>query len=313
MAEEPAFQFDGDLVCCNEEEKKEDDKGRQSDAIPSEACDTKKTQCTQSRENVISCNPVAIKQSHDQLVSRSLPSQLSNPNSNRTGLTPILASLSTSNNAAKRMSPLTSALLGGTVTNIGNGITVSLSSTDDERRKQLEMTYLAGFRAAVELTKQQQAGKTITKELKPKLSGISLFDESSKADNISSILSSNRDENVVSCTSVNEEVTPIASKNGVNIRRSASMSGLALPSAASPYLSSSTCKNSASANNNVSNPFPRKLLEILSKESSAIISWLPRGDAFVVRDTDAFVESVLPKYFRHTKVCLNRKNVILIL
>lgn len=51
-----------------------------------------------------------------------------------------------------------------------------------------------------------------------------------------------------------------------------------------------------------SNPFPRKLFDMLGKEEAGVVGWLPRGDAFVVRDNDRFVGDILPRYFRHTKV-----------
>jgi len=57
----------------------------------------------------------------------------------------------------------------------------------------------------------------------------------------------------------------------------------------------------------VTNPFPEKLHEMLDQESSddpssAIVSWLPHGRAFIVRRPKEFTSQIMPRYFRQTKL-----------
>mgnify|MGYP002785505455 CR=1 FL=1 len=53
-------------------------------------------------------------------------------------------------------------------------------------------------------------------------------------------------------------------------------------------------------------PFPFKLHQLLEEAEECgadhIISWLPSGEAFKIHDHDAFLSSVMTKYFKMTKI-----------
>jgi hypothetical protein len=51
--------------------------------------------------------------------------------------------------------------------------------------------------------------------------------------------------------------------------------------------------------------FPAKLSRMLNEVQdsgdASIVSWLPHGRAFIVHDTDKFIDKILPKYFKQSK------------
>jgi len=100
-----------------------------------------------------------------------------------------------------------------------------------------------------------------------------------------------------------QPVVPVVknSSRHVGLPRTSSISSLPSPSLSS-VASSQTSVSSPSPRGGSSNPFPRKLMEMLRQEENDVVCWLPSGDAFVVVKPDVFVSDVLPKYFRHHKL-----------
>ena len=64
--------------------------------------------------------------------------------------------------------------------------------------------------------------------------------------------------------------------------------------------------NALSAKGGVVTPFPLVLYSMLDSADdmgfSSIVSWLPHGRAFSVYDSKSFVEQVMPKFFRQSKI-----------
>lgn len=56
----------------------------------------------------------------------------------------------------------------------------------------------------------------------------------------------------------------------------------------------------ASVDSTQASSFPSKLYNILDSEEECI-SWMPHGRAFLVRDTDKFMEDIAPRYFKMLK------------
>lgn len=190
----------------------------------------------------------------------------------------------------------------------------------DEKQDQLRAMYLAGFRAAAQSRNQPQ-----TQSLRENyenaqhiptaaaVGGVASAGPNSGAAGSGAVLlpvDSSIAAGVIKLHPPNASpgsTSVSVSSSALSARLSESPDGArrltrhSSPSiAGSPALSATSSPGTNPTGH--SNPFPRKLMEMLRKEDHSVVSWLPKGDGFSVRDPDKFISDVLPRYFRHTKL-----------
>jgi hypothetical protein len=175
-------------------------------------------------------------------------------------------------------------------------------------QEQLRAMYLAGFRAAAQARESQQneegskleppetippiesiVSESIVIPLKAGAAGVIKMNLSGGS-GISPPSPASRAPSRLSVSLSESE-----SVSNRRITRTASLSSNGMPP--SPAMSATSSPGTTG-----SNPFPRKLMDMLKKEDNSVVDWLPSGDAFTIRDPDRFCAEILQRYFRHTKL-----------